>query len=164
MAAGPRARYVPNRRSRLGARAAAAWPGCARGKDLHDTCRHRRPERRDSRPGRSFSGRRAGLSGRPRQGEHFDLVQTIDIVMPGSGPVSVTTKVSDVTPGEWIIWAAPAGRAGQGPRAGMLPSPSAAAAVRPEAVPVAEGGTRCGPAVPALASRPGPARSPPDPA
>jgi phosphatidylglycerol:prolipoprotein diacylglycerol transferase len=73
-----------------------------------------------------FSGRRAGLSGRPRHGDRFDHVQTIDRVVPGSGPVSVTTKVSDVTPGEWIIWAAPAGRTGQGPRAGTLASPPAA--------------------------------------
>ncbi len=46
--------------------------------------------------------------------------------MAGSGPVSVTAKVSDVTPGEWIIWARPAAGAGQDQRIRALPAPPAA--------------------------------------
>ena len=69
-----------------------------------------------------FSGRRTGISGKPRQGDRFDRVETIHGLVPGGGPVSLTAKVSDVTPGEWIIWARPAGGPGQGRRT-MLPSP-----------------------------------------
>ena len=67
-----------------------------------------------------FSGRRAGLTGRPRQGDRFDQVQTIDRVVPGSGPVSLTAKVSEVTPGKWIVWAALAGRTSQAQPAAAL--------------------------------------------
>jgi len=69
----------------------------------------------------SFSGRRAGITGRPREGDRFEKVETIGQVPPGSGPVSVTTKVSDITAGDWIVWARRAGSTGQ--RAGMLPGP-----------------------------------------
>jgi phosphatidylglycerol---prolipoprotein diacylglyceryl transferase len=69
-----------------------------------------------------FSGRRTGVSGRPRQEDSFERVETIGGLVPGSGPVSVTTKVPDVTPGEWIVWARPAGGPGQG-RPTMLPLP-----------------------------------------
>ena len=74
----------------------------------------------------SFSGRRAGVSGRPRQGDRFDRVETVDPVVPGGGPVSVTAKVSDVTPGEWIVWARPIAGQDRGRRATPLPSPPAA--------------------------------------
>jgi phosphatidylglycerol:prolipoprotein diacylglycerol transferase len=71
-----------------------------------------------------FSGRRSGVSGRPRQGDSFERVETIDGLEPGSGPVSVTTKVTDITPGKWVVWARPGGRPGQG-RPAMLPVPPA---------------------------------------
>jgi len=73
----------------------------------------------------SFTGRRTRVSGRPRQGDRFDRVETVDYVVPGSGPISVTTKVPDVTPGEWIVWARPAGGPGRGRRT-ILPSPPSA--------------------------------------
>jgi phosphatidylglycerol---prolipoprotein diacylglyceryl transferase len=69
-----------------------------------------------------FAGRKTGVSGRPGHGDRFERVETVDHVVPGGGPVSVTMKVSDVTSGEWIVWARPAGGPGQGRRA-MLPSP-----------------------------------------
>ncbi len=73
-----------------------------------------------------FSGRRAGASGQPQQGDRFDHTETIGDVMPGSGPVSVTAKVTDVTPGEWIVWARPdAGTAKGGPPMRPLPAPPA---------------------------------------
>jgi phosphatidylglycerol---prolipoprotein diacylglyceryl transferase len=52
-----------------------------------------------------FTGRRAGTTGRPRQDDRFDQVETIGSAVPGGGPVSVTAKVDDLTPGEWIVWA-----------------------------------------------------------
>ena len=42
----------------------------------------------------SFSGRRTGMSGKPRQGDRFERVETIGPVVAGSGPVSVTVTVS----------------------------------------------------------------------
>ncbi len=74
----------------------------------------------------TFSGRRAGVGGRPRQGDRFERTETIGPLVPGSGPVSVTTKAADVTPGEWIVWARPDGRAGQAQPARPLPSPPSA--------------------------------------
>src|SRR6266566_1187509 len=69
---------------------------------------------------------RAGASGQPQQGDRFDHTETIGDVMPGSGPVSVTAKVTDVTPGEWIVWARPdAGTAKGGPPMRPLPAPPA---------------------------------------
>ena len=62
-----------------------------------------------------FTGRRAGAKGRLQQGDRFGRVERIDVLVPGSGPVSVTTKVPDVTPGEWVVWARPAAR-GRPPR------------------------------------------------
>ena len=73
----------------------------------------------------SFSGRRAGVSGRPQQGDRFEKVETIGPVVPGGGPVSLTAKVCDITAGEWIVWARPAGGPGQNRRAGTLPAPPA---------------------------------------
>src|SRR5258707_15296673 len=57
-----------------------------------------------------FTGRRTGVSGRPRQGDRFERVETIDRGLPGSGPGSVTVKGPDVTPRQRIILARPAGR------------------------------------------------------
>jgi len=73
-----------------------------------------------------FSGRRAGASGQPQQGDRFDHTETIGDVVPGSGPVSVTAKVTDVTPGEWIVWARPeTGTVRGGPPVRPLPPPTA---------------------------------------
>ena len=52
------------------------------------------------------------LQGR-RQGEdrpeaaHFSTVTTVDSVVPGSGPISVTTRITDAQPGTWDITATP---------------------------------------------------------
>ncbi len=73
----------------------------------------------------SFSGRRAGVKGRPRDGDRFDQVETIDPAVPGSGPVSVTAKVFDVTPGEWAVWVRPGAGPDRGRRAALLPAPPA---------------------------------------
>ncbi len=73
-----------------------------------------------------FSGRRAGAAGRPRPGDRFDQTETLGSVVPGSGPVSVTAKVRDVTPGEWVVWARPdAGTVRGGPPVRPLPAPAA---------------------------------------
>ena len=74
----------------------------------------------------TFSGRRAGVTGRPRPGDRFDLVETAGPLMPGSGPVSVTVKVADVTPGEWMVWARPV----TGPAGGRPARPVASPPLR----------------------------------
>ena len=55
-----------------------------------------------------FTGRRAGVTGRPRPGDRFEQTETIPAVHPGSGPLAVTTRVRGVTAGEWQVRATPA--------------------------------------------------------
>jgi len=74
----------------------------------------------------SFSGRRADITGRPRRGDRFEKVETVGPLVPGSGPVSVTAKVSDITAGEWMVWARSAGGTGHNRQAETLPGPPAA--------------------------------------
>jgi phosphatidylglycerol:prolipoprotein diacylglycerol transferase len=50
-----------------------------------------------------FTGRRLAASGRPQQGDTFVRDETIDGVVPGTGPVSVTTWVYGVNPGDWNV-------------------------------------------------------------
>jgi phosphatidylglycerol:prolipoprotein diacylglycerol transferase len=76
-----------------------------------------------------FTGRRAGATGKPRAGDRFSKEVTIDQVIGGSGPVSVTTKVSDINPGEWIVTARPVGK-GSPPLIEPAPSPSQGGAER----------------------------------
>lgn len=61
-----------------------------------------------------FSGRRIGPTGKPQVRDRFDQVEVIKDVVPGSGPVSVTTRVHKVNSGEWIVAAEPIVRNGQG--------------------------------------------------
>jgi len=48
-------------------------------------------------------GRRAGVSGKPRPSDSFVREESIDSVVPGSGPSSVSTWVHGLTPGEWSV-------------------------------------------------------------
>jgi len=57
-----------------------------------------------------FSGRRLGVEGKPERGDRFDQVETVEGVIPGSGPVSVTTLALGVNPGEWVVTAEPLGQ------------------------------------------------------
>jgi phosphatidylglycerol:prolipoprotein diacylglycerol transferase len=52
-----------------------------------------------------FTGRRIGVNGRPRGRDSFSVVESLDRVVPGSGPVAITTRVLDVAPGEWHVTA-----------------------------------------------------------
>ena len=62
-----------------------------------------------------FTGRRVGISGKPTAHDVFVKEEPIEHVMPGSGPVSITTWVDDLPPGEWIV-TADLMRAASGPR------------------------------------------------
>jgi phosphatidylglycerol:prolipoprotein diacylglycerol transferase len=52
-----------------------------------------------------FTGRRANVEGKLQASDQFIQDETIERVVPGSGPISLTTKVHNVTPGEWIVTA-----------------------------------------------------------
>ena len=61
-----------------------------------------------------FSGRRIGPTGKPQPRDRFDQVEVVNNVVPGSGPLSVTTKVHSINAGEWTVAAEPIVRGGQG--------------------------------------------------
>lgn len=52
-----------------------------------------------------FVGRRIGVRGKPGPRDRFDVVETIDRVVPGSGPVALTVRVPNATAGEWHVTA-----------------------------------------------------------
>lgn len=64
----------------------------------------------------SFTGRRLGSKGkgRARPGDEFVCEQTVDGIVPGSGPAAVTAEVAGVPPGNWKVTAARLARAGDG--------------------------------------------------
>ncbi len=50
-----------------------------------------------------FTGRRAGVHGKPGPRDAFAQEETIDGVVPGTGAVSITTWVYGLQPGEWTV-------------------------------------------------------------
>ena len=58
-----------------------------------------------------FVGRRADVEGTPEASDRFVRDETIAAVVPGSGPIAVTTRVFGVTPGRWRVTAQPQGSA-----------------------------------------------------
>ncbi len=52
-----------------------------------------------------FTGHRAGVRGRPGSRDSFVQDEVVDRVVPGSGPVSITTWVYGLEPGEWAVHA-----------------------------------------------------------
>lgn len=52
-----------------------------------------------------FQGRRETISGKPRPGDTFSVEERVERVVPGSGPVSVTTHVFGLNPGNWTVTA-----------------------------------------------------------
>ncbi|MBF6558210.1 MAG: prolipoprotein diacylglyceryl transferase [Acidimicrobiales bacterium] len=55
-----------------------------------------------------FAGRRMGAKGKLSSRDKFSTLERIEQVVPGSGPIAVTTRVVDVAPGEWHVTASPA--------------------------------------------------------
>src|SRR5260370_11331548 len=60
-----------------------------------------------------FTGSRVAVVGKPQPGDHFDQVETIDDIVPGSGPISLTSQIRRINPGEWIVRAKPITRTGK---------------------------------------------------
>jgi len=52
-----------------------------------------------------FSGHRVGVKGRVQSGDKFVQEETIEQVIPGSGPISLTARVRGINPGEWVVTA-----------------------------------------------------------
>jgi phosphatidylglycerol:prolipoprotein diacylglycerol transferase len=50
-----------------------------------------------------LTGRRVGVTGTPRASDSFSQDETIEGVIPGTGPVSVTAWVYGLRPGEWTV-------------------------------------------------------------
>jgi phosphatidylglycerol:prolipoprotein diacylglycerol transferase len=50
-----------------------------------------------------FSGRRVDVKGRLQSGDRFVHDETIEEVVPGSGPISLTARVRGINPGEWVV-------------------------------------------------------------
>ncbi len=65
-----------------------------------------------------FSGRRTDVEGRPQARDQFLHDETIEKVIPGSGPISLTAKIHDINPGTWAVTAhiVEPGRHAPGPR------------------------------------------------
>ena len=52
-----------------------------------------------------FSGHRVDVQGRLLAGDRFVQDETIENVIPESGPISVTARVSGINPGKWVVTA-----------------------------------------------------------
>lgn len=61
-----------------------------------------------------FSGRRIGPTGKPQARDRFDQVEVVPGVIPASGPISITTRVHGINPGDWLVSAEPIVQNGRG--------------------------------------------------
>jgi phosphatidylglycerol:prolipoprotein diacylglycerol transferase len=52
-----------------------------------------------------YSGRRVGMKGRLSPGDRFVQDETIEEVVPGSGPISLTARVRGINAGSWVVTA-----------------------------------------------------------
>jgi phosphatidylglycerol:prolipoprotein diacylglycerol transferase len=59
-----------------------------------------------------FSGRRTDVTGKPQPRDSFWQEETVDGIIPGSGPVAITAEVRGINPGEWTVTARSAARPG----------------------------------------------------
>src|SRR5258708_14357814 len=50
-----------------------------------------------------FSGRRVDVKGRVQSGDKFVQDETIEQVVPGSGPVSLTARIRRINPAAWVV-------------------------------------------------------------
>jgi phosphatidylglycerol:prolipoprotein diacylglycerol transferase len=84
-----------------------------------------------------FTGQRVGAPKRPQPGDQFVHDETIDAVVPGSGPISVTARIQDINPGEWQVTAQALPPAYVARRPGKRESPDVAMPVSPPRHPAA---------------------------
>ena len=89
-----------------------------------------------------FSGLRADVDGKPGPGDTFTHEETVEAMVPGSGPVAVTATLHGINQGTWIVEARPVSRPGKRTARIYAPSGGAAAGgreLRPRRVPVPAG-------------------------
>jgi len=74
-----------------------------------------------------FSGRRVDVIGRLQPGDRFVQDETIEEVIPGSGPISLTARVRGINAGSWAVTAHMLGAAppARGPRSHTPAAPAA---------------------------------------
>jgi phosphatidylglycerol---prolipoprotein diacylglyceryl transferase len=76
-----------------------------------------------------FSGRRTDVTGKPQPRDSFWQEETVDGIIPGSGPVAITAEVRGINPGEWTVTARSVARVGGRPYRSYPPSGHDQAAV-----------------------------------
>lgn len=54
-----------------------------------------------------FTGQRIGVKGKLSTGDRFTVTESLEAVVPGSGPIALTTRVPNLTPGNWLVSAIP---------------------------------------------------------
>jgi phosphatidylglycerol:prolipoprotein diacylglycerol transferase len=59
-----------------------------------------------------FSGRRTDVTGKPQPSDSFWQEETVDGIIPGSGPVAITAEVRGINPGDWTVTARSVARTG----------------------------------------------------
>ena len=59
-----------------------------------------------------FSGRRTDVTGKPQPRDSFWQEETVDGIIPGSGPVAITAEVRGINQGEWTVTARSVARVG----------------------------------------------------
>jgi phosphatidylglycerol---prolipoprotein diacylglyceryl transferase len=69
-----------------------------------------------------FTGRRLGVTGKAQPGDTFAQEETVQGIVPGSGPVAITAEVRGIGSGEWSVTARSVARATSSP---FRPYPSA---------------------------------------
>jgi phosphatidylglycerol:prolipoprotein diacylglycerol transferase len=52
-----------------------------------------------------FSGRRTDVTGKPQPRDSFWQEETVNGIIPGSGPVAITAEVRGINPGQWAVTA-----------------------------------------------------------
>ena len=62
-----------------------------------------------------FSGRRTDVTGKPEPRDSFWQEETVDGIIPGSGPVAITAEVRGINPGQWTVTARSVARVGGRP-------------------------------------------------
>jgi phosphatidylglycerol---prolipoprotein diacylglyceryl transferase len=62
-----------------------------------------------------FSGRRTDVTGKPQPRDSFWHEETVDGIIPGSGPVAITAEVRGINPGDWTVTARSVARVGGRP-------------------------------------------------
>lgn len=74
-----------------------------------------------------FEGRRTGSTGPPGPRDSFRVIETITDIVPGSRRISITRRIPDIAPGDWVVAAGPVVELGEAaPDARSLPAPARA--------------------------------------